>query len=263
VAPPRLLVVVAHPDDETFGCGSVLLHAASRGADTAVCCLTRGEAGQPRAGSGITRDELPTVREAELRAAAAALGVRTVTLLGFRDSDMEGEPHPDALVAAPLAEVAAAIREVIEGFRPHVVVTLDASDGHRDHAHVRDATVAAVDAADWSVGALYLHGLPRSLLRRWAEETRRRDPDSPYLDVDGAGLGTPDEQLTTRIDTREHLEQRWAAMALHRSQASPFDGLPPELAEAFLATDHLRCVRPSRPPPAVTTDLFATVDDPR
>jgi LmbE family N-acetylglucosaminyl deacetylase len=256
VAAPRLLVVVAHPDDETFGCGSLLLHAAARGAETTVCCLTRGDAGQPRPGSGVTREELPVVREAELRAAAAALDVATVVLLDHRDSDMEGEPHPEALVAVPFDAVVADVRAVIEHHRPHVVVTLDASDGHRDHARARDATLAAVDEATWQVDAVHLQCLPRSLLRRWADHTRARDPDSPYLDVDEVGFGTPDELVTTRIDTREHLARRWAAIALHASQASPFDDLPPDLAEAFLGTEHLRRVRPSTPPPAGHDELF-------
>src|SRR5690242_4937705 len=60
----RLQVVVAHPDDETFGCGSLLLHAAAKGATTSVVCATRGEAGEGAA------DDLGAVRERELREAA-------------------------------------------------------------------------------------------------------------------------------------------------------------------------------------------------
>jgi LmbE family N-acetylglucosaminyl deacetylase len=59
---PRLLVAVAHPDDETFGCGSVLLRAADLGATTFVCCATRGELGEPAPGSGVTQDRLGAVR---------------------------------------------------------------------------------------------------------------------------------------------------------------------------------------------------------
>ena len=42
----RLLVTVAHPDDETFGCGSLLAHASARGIETVVACATRGELGE-------------------------------------------------------------------------------------------------------------------------------------------------------------------------------------------------------------------------
>src|SRR4029078_824458 len=66
----RLLVVVAHPDDGSFGCGSALAHAWRAGHDTAVLCATRGEAGESR----IRTDDLAGVREAELHAAARILG---------------------------------------------------------------------------------------------------------------------------------------------------------------------------------------------
>lgn len=143
---PRLLVVVAHPDDETFGCGSVLLYAAAAGAVTGVVCATRGEEGSPAPGVDVPEAGLGVLREQELHAAAALLGVSDVALLGYRDSGMESEAPPGSLVAAPEDEVVAAVRQAVTSFDPDVVVTLDASDGHRDHARMRDATEAAVRA---------------------------------------------------------------------------------------------------------------------
>ncbi len=86
----RLLIVVAHPDDESFGCGSVLAHAAANRHDTVVVCATLGEAGESR----IETDDLAALRESELRAAAAVLGVGLVRVLGHVDSGMSGEPPP-------------------------------------------------------------------------------------------------------------------------------------------------------------------------
>lgn len=85
---PRVQVVVAHPDDATFGCGSLLLllHAAVAGTVTAGCCATRGEAGEAAASSGIGPAKLAAVRERELHDAAALLGVDHVDLLSFTDS---------------------------------------------------------------------------------------------------------------------------------------------------------------------------------
>jgi LmbE family N-acetylglucosaminyl deacetylase len=257
--PPRLLVIVAHPDDETFGCGSLLLHAAARGVATFVCCATRGEAGEPAPGSGIMQQQLPVVRERELREAAAFLGVADVELLDYRDSGMNGAVPAGGLVGAPIDAVATELAALIDRIRPQVVVTLDASDGHRDHAHVRDATLTAVESASWRTSRVYLHGLLRSLLRQWADHMRVQRPDSPYLDVDAAGLGTPDASVTTIIDVAAHLDERRAAIAIHASQVSPFASLPHELERAFLATDHLRRVVPPFTEPEPERDAFTSL----
>jgi LmbE family N-acetylglucosaminyl deacetylase len=240
--PPRLMVVVAHPDDETFGCGSLLLHAAAAGAATAVCCATRGEAGEPAPGSGVTTAQLPAVREQELRTAAAVLGVSRVDMLGFADSGLAGPTGPRTLAGAPLSEVAERIREHIEDFRPHILVTLDASDGHRDHARIRDASLAAAGSARWPVSRVYLHCLPRALMRRWLDHVARENPTSPYVEADVPG--TPEELITTVVDTRLHLATRKRAIAVHASQVSPYEGLPADLRHAFLTAEHLRRIEP-------------------
>ncbi|GAA2358981.1 N-acetyl-1-D-myo-inositol-2-amino-2-deoxy-alpha-D -glucopyranoside deacetylase [Dactylosporangium salmoneum] len=240
--PQRLMVVVAHPDDETFGCGSLLLHAAAAGATTAVCCATRGEAGEPAPGSGITNERLPAVRERELRAAAGLLQVSRVDLLDFADSGMSGPAGPETLVGAEFADVRDRVRERLEDFRPHVVVTLDAGDGHRDHARIRDATLAAVAQSRWQVARVYLQCLPQALMRRWLEHIAREHPTSQHLEGDVPG--TPEELITTVVDTGKHLTERERAIAAHASQVSPYEGLPADLRLAFLATEHLRRITP-------------------
>jgi N-acetyl-1-D-myo-inositol-2-amino-2-deoxy-alpha-D-glucopyranoside deacetylase len=231
-----LLVVVAHPDDESFGCGSVLAHAATAGYATAVLCATRGEAGESR----IRTDDLAAVREAELREASRILGVATIHLLDYRDSGMTGEPAPETLARARPERVVAEVRSVIDELRPDVVVTLDGSDGHRDHVAIREATIAAVDTANHPPGATYLWCLARSSMAKWASNPRGGRGDE-YLEL--GTLGTPDEQITTRIDVASHLPQRWRAIRAHASQTSPYDDLPAELQHEFLAVDRLRLVR--------------------
>jgi N-acetyl-1-D-myo-inositol-2-amino-2-deoxy-alpha-D-glucopyranoside deacetylase len=230
----RLLVVVAHPDDESFGCGSVLASAHAAGDETVVVCATRGEAGESR----IRTEDLAALREAELREAARILGVGSVVVLRHADSGLDGEPVPGTLAAAPTESVVTEVSAVLEDVRPDVVVTLDASDGHRDHAIMRDATLAAVDAAEHAPAATYLWCLARSSMARWAQHVHGHEA---YLAM--GELGTPDDEITTVLDVSAHLATRWAAIRAHASQASPYDDLPEDLQYEFLAFDRLRLVR--------------------
>lgn len=252
---PRLLVVVAHPDDESFGCGSVLAHAAAHQVESVVCSATRGEAGEAAAHVALAGRPLAQVREDELRAAADILGVERVVLLDHHDSGMAGDPEPGSLVAVAPDSLAAEVRDLIDDVRPDVVVTLDGRDGHRDHVAMRDATLAAVrEPGRHRPARTYLSCLAQPNMVRWAEHQRRLDRYGG--DTTAASLGTPIEQITTVVDVRSHLDQRWAAIRAHASQTSPFEGLPTDLQEAFLATDHLCRVDPPWTPGPLETALF-------
>lgn len=252
----RLLVVVAHPDDETFGLGSVLARAARLGADVTVCCATRGEAGEVVGDVDVSAG-LAVVRERELRAAAEALGVREVVLLPFGDSDMTGEPPAGSLVAAPLDDVVAAVADVVARVRPDVVVTLDpvAGDGHRDHARIGEATTEAVRRAAPDAH-LYWWALRRELLQRWLDTLRETRPDAGHLDLDAQGLGRPRDEVTTVVDATADRAAREAAVAQHRSQRPPHADMPPEIAEAFLSEDAFVRVVPPWAGGPVETDLL-------
>ncbi|MGY1739364.1 MULTISPECIES: PIG-L deacetylase family protein [unclassified Blastococcus] len=234
----RWLVAVAHPDDEAFGCGSVIARAALLGAEVTIACATRGEAGEVRPGSGVAGD-LGAVREAELRAAAGLLGAGRVELLGYRDSGFDGDPPDGSLCAAAVDEVAGDLLRLTREVAPDVVVVLDGSDGHRDHLHVRAAVRAALRALPEPRPRLYEHCLPNALLRRWLVEMQTLRPDTVYLQLDPAALGRADADVTDVLDVTAVLDRREAAIAEHRSQASPFDGLSTGLRRAFLVTDHL------------------------
>lgn len=231
----HLVVVVAHPDDETFGCGSLIAQAAAAGARVTVLCATRGGAGERVPDPVTDHWPLGLVREVELNQAARILGVRAVTLLGYRDSGFDGDLHPRSLVAAPLPEVARDLGGRLAGLRPDVVLTLDGSDGHRDHVHLRDALALAV--AGLADRPRVVHSsLANSLMRRWVEE--RAGSDTAYLALDLDALGRPDAELVA-VDTSAVLAVREEAIACHRSQASPYDDLSPELRRAFLTVDHV------------------------
>ena len=123
----RLLVAVAHPDDETFGCGSLLAYAHELGVPSVVACATRGEAGSPTPGRGLDDADMATVREAELRAAAQFLGVERVELFDWADSGMDGEPGAGTLVAEPLDNVANRIASLIGTPADEITTVLDTS----------------------------------------------------------------------------------------------------------------------------------------
>lgn len=233
----RLLVIVAHPDDESFGCGSTIAEAVRRGCTVAVCCASLGEEGELAAGYDLGGASLGRARERELRAAAALLGAEVLPPLGLRDSGWDGEPHPDSICGVAEDALVARLDAVVAAERPDVVLTLAGDDGHRDHARLAAAVSRAL--AGRPEIRLYHWCLPNDLMQEWAAETARLRPETAHLALSIAELGTPADRITTVLDTSGHLEVRRRAIAAHASQTSPYEGLSPELAEAFLTTDHL------------------------
>jgi LmbE family N-acetylglucosaminyl deacetylase len=241
--PRRVLVVVAHPDDETFGLGSAIATCTQADYDVTVCCATRGEAGEtlvePPAGS-----TLGDVREAELRAAGDVLGVKQIVLLDFADSGMTGDLPPGALAGALLDDVVAAVGQVIEDVQPELVITLDHEygDHHRDHDMIGSATVAAMRSRPGV--PVYLWTVKRSTFDRFLAQLGELRPDSDYVAGDAVGMGRPDDHVTTVVDIAavRHLRERGAAA--HASQPPPWQGMPPEVVEEFLGTDHFVRVQP-------------------
>ena len=252
-----LLFVFAHPDDEAFGTGSVIARAASLGAEVVVACATRGEAGEadPRLTEG---GDLGAVREAELHRASAVLGAARVELLGYRDSGFDGPAAPETFTGAPLAAVTGVLQRLVADLRPDVVVVLDGSDGHRDHQRMRAAVHAALRCLPGPRPALWEHTLPNSLMRRWLAETSASRGDDAYHALDPDTFGRPDGEVTDVLDVADVLDRREAAIAEHRSQSSPFDGLSDELRRAFLVTDHL--VRVPLPAPGPWPEPWRTAD---
>jgi LmbE family N-acetylglucosaminyl deacetylase len=118
----RILAVVAHPDDESFGLGAVLDRFVSCGIDAAVLCFTTGEASTLRQLDG----DLATVRASELRAAATILGIEQVELLDYPDGHLD---------RTPVADLAAHVADQIGQWRPSHLLVFDEGGvtGHPDH----------------------------------------------------------------------------------------------------------------------------------
>src|SRR5262245_27257483 len=122
---PRLMAVLAHPDDESLGFGGTLAKYASEGVETFVVTATRGDGGRYRgfrAGEGEHPgpSALAAIRERELRSAASVLGVREVSLLDYHDQQLDrANPHD------VIAEIVGHIRRV----RPQIVLTFGPEGG--------------------------------------------------------------------------------------------------------------------------------------
>ena len=177
----KILVALAHPDDESFGMGGTLALYAQQGAEVHLICATRGEAGEvdPQFLEGFS--SIAERREDELRCAAAHLGLREVHFLEYRDSGMQGSPdnqHPEAFINAPLEKVTEELVSYIRDFKPQVVLTFDPVGGyhHPDHIHIHNAAVKAFHAAGdpnfapngsqpYQPDKLYFNIFPRGFIR--------------------------------------------------------------------------------------------------
>jgi LmbE family N-acetylglucosaminyl deacetylase len=238
-----VLVVVAHPDDETFGTGSVIAKAAADGARVVVCCATHGEAGEDTSGATRTMEELGAVRAEELRAAARTLGAADVVLLDFADSGMSGEMPNHALAGVDVGEVADAVADVIERVNPDVVVTLDSEgvNDHRDHQRIGDATTIAFRSVAPAGARLYHWTLSAPLMKEWLAEMKAQGLLDKYVDLE---LGRPDADVTTIVDATSVVDTRRAAIAKHHTQMSPLSGVSPELEARILSRDFLMRIVP-------------------
>lgn len=286
-----MLLVHAHPDDESIVTGATMARYVAEGAGVTLLTCTLGEEGEvlvPELASlqAADADQLGGYRIAELAAAMRELGVRDHRFLGgpghFRDSGMMGAPaneHPRAFWRAAtddkvFDEAVSAAVEVIRDVRPHVVITYDDNGdyGHPDHIMAHRVATAAVDAAadpsygsgeTWQVAKFYWTATPKSLLRRGFEALAAADTTFGIADVDDLPFGVEDELITTVVDATGFGEAKLRALAAHRTQISvdgPFFALSNMLGREVLAVEHFRLVRgapgPRRDDQGREVDLF-------
>ncbi len=186
-----ILVVCAHPDDESFGLGAALATFGDSGSSTSVLCFTRGEASS----LGADDVDLGRVRSGELDAAATELGVTYVELFDYRDGHLAEET---------LDELTASIHRAIE--REHVDLLLVFDEGgitgHPDHCRATEAGVAAGRALDLPVLA-------------WA--LPQRVADVLNAEFSASFVGRSDDELDYFVDVERTRQLR--AISRHLSQA--------------------------------------------
>lgn len=271
-----LLVVHAHPDDESISTGGVLAKYSANGFRTALTYCTRGEAGDilnpefvyPKPGMSIT-----DIRAIELEKALKVLDVKSVHFLGYRDSGMAGTPgnyHPQAFAQADEQEAAGRLVEIIRRVRPHVIVTYNEKGTylHPDHIMANRVTLRAFHAsgdpaynvgqglAPWLPTKLYYTAIPLERIRRMHKMLVERGQEPGF---DPEVLGTPEDRISAVIDVRKFLSRKLEALNCHQSQMNPnsiFRRMPEKLREEAMGYEHFECVRGCSLTNGRETDLF-------
>jgi LmbE family N-acetylglucosaminyl deacetylase len=244
-----MLAVFAHPDDEVLCAAGTMALCARAGARVALVCATRGELGPISDPALADHENLPEVRERELRASCAALGVDDVTLLGLPDAGVDWSAEEAGTVEQ--------LAELIRSRQPRVIITFgdDGLYGHSDHVAIGELTTRARAQALAAEGGK-------------ATGTRTRDPRLFYAVITGesvanllrgaAQAGLPatlwtlgpehfhrtSSDVTARVDVSSVLANKLTALRCHRTQLEPDNvlaHLTPELARGFFGTESFRC----------------------
>jgi N-acetyl-1-D-myo-inositol-2-amino-2-deoxy-alpha-D-glucopyranoside deacetylase len=270
----RLLLVHAHPDDETINNGSTMAKYISEGAQVTLITCTRGEEGEvliPELShlASNQKDELGSHREIELANAMAALGVTDYRFLGapekkWRDSgmmDTDPNKRSDVFWQADLDEAASYLVKVIREIKPQVLITYDeiGGYGHPDHiqAHrvaMRGAELAADpsfgEGEPWDISKIYWNTMPRSVLAEGMAKMKEIGSDFFGAEsVDDLPFAKPDEVVTTMIDGTAFIDQKMAAMKAHPTQIEldgPFFALSNQLGNQVWGNEYYTLVKGER-----------------
>lgn len=238
MADRRLLLALAHPDDESFGYGGVVARYVAAGADVYLLCSTNGEAGTVAPEYLNGHASVAALRLAELDCAAARLGLKAVFKLGYKDSGMmnsETSRDPACSWQAPPEELARRVVEVIRQTRPQAIITFNkyGGYGHPDHIAIQRATAAAFELAGdpaystpglepYQPQKLYYSSIPTLALRLSIARLRLAGQDPRRVgrnkDIDLLAILDHVEPITTMVNIRDFLPDWDAASACHASQ---------------------------------------------
>ncbi|MFE7808252.1 N-acetyl-1-D-myo-inositol-2-amino-2-deoxy-alpha-D-glucopyranoside deacetylase [Streptomyces sp. NPDC057430] len=291
----RLLLVHAHPDDESINNGATMARYAAEGAQVTLVTCTLGEEGEviPPALAHLApdrEDRLGPHRVGELADAMKELGVTDHRFLGgpgrFRDSGMMGveqNRRPNAFWNTDVDTAAAYLVEIVRETRPQVLVTYDPDGGYGHPDHIQAHRVAmraaelAADAAyrpdlgpSHSIAKIYWNRVPRPVAEAAFARLHAEGAGFPGIaDIDDVP-GVVDESLiTTEIggDTA-WAARKTAAMRAHATQIAvegPFFALSNDLGQPILTTEYYQLVRgtPGAPAGVRENDLFAGVGEDR
>lgn len=257
----HVLVVLAHPDDESLACGGTLARLSDTGARVVLLCATRGERGG--LAGPVKDDALGRRRAAELNEAAGVLGIHDVLLMDHPDGELRWEDVP-----LFHAEIVAAVRR----FAPVCVITFGA-DGlywHVDHIGVHERTTTALRSLGAQAPPLYYVTMPRGVMRPLWDAALARGwtpPARGFWSLVPDAFGLSAESPSVIVNVAPWVSRKVSAILCHRTQMGtghPFDQLTPHDAERWLGVEHfhraacvpaqLRVLEPLSEPAPATAD---------
>jgi N-acetyl-1-D-myo-inositol-2-amino-2-deoxy-alpha-D-glucopyranoside deacetylase len=234
-----LVLVGAHPDDETFGMGAALAHYVQKGYKVYYVCATRGEAGEAGPEYLQGYQTIGELRTAELKCAEKTLGLTGVIFLGYRDSGMAGSEdnkNPQAFINAPLEQATGRVVKILRELKPEVVVTSDPAGGygHPDHIMAHKVTLKAFHAAGDAVQykdagpvfqpqklyySIFPHGFMRFMVKLMPLFGQNPHKFGKNKDIDLASMVAVEYPINAAVKlSKQDMAIRDKASACHASQ---------------------------------------------
>ena len=279
----RMLLVHAHPDDETINNGATMALYAALGADVTLVTCTRGEEGEVLVKelehlAAHNTDSLGDHRVEELAVAMKALGISDHRFLGegrikYRDSGMMGtEPNnrPDVFWQANFDEATHDLVKVIEEVKPHVLITYDeiGGYGHPDHIQAHRVAMSAAEKSAWNIQKIYWNVMPKSVIQEGIDAMKKIGSD--FFGAESAEdlpFAKDDSFVHAMVDGNAYVEQKMDAMRAHATQIEvdgPFFALSNNLGLQVWGHEYYTLVKGNKHEPldaqGYESDLFAGIE---
>jgi N-acetyl-1-D-myo-inositol-2-amino-2-deoxy-alpha-D-glucopyranoside deacetylase len=278
----RLLLVHAHPDDETINNGSTMAMYAALGAQVTLVTCTRGEEGEVLIPELVhlaasATDSLGDHRVLELAQAMKALGVTDHRFLGegtkkYRDSGMMGTPQndrSDCFWQADFSEATESLVKIIDEVKPHVLITYDefGGYGHPDHIQAHRVAMAAAEKSDWNIPKIYWNVMPKSVIQDGIDKMKALGSDFMGAEsADDLPFAKDDSFVHALIDGAEYVNLKMDAMRAHGTQIAvdgPFFALSNNLGLEIWGNEFYTLVKGLKAEPFTAqgfeSDLFAGI----